>query len=391
MANARTRDTRAGFEIYRSAGTHLSLAELNRELVRLGFRPISERTHSHYKKLIRAGSNRYIPINRFDVARASRAHRNLSSLARYGYRETDLVVNTQLAKDQFQVDIAGRVYSSGDVGATVYFVGAEAQLLHSLHPNIGDITVMTFVHTSISVINTILDVDRQKSRIILEVEYNSLVSLAEVVGDESLSPSLTQFILLTDIDRINTIDIVGQRIHNFFDLIEGIRALLNEAGQFSEDNYYVAPPVLTKLTSASPTTLVIQIPSEFVEMVHLFLSYWPLYLTSTGALLYLSAKARKVFHEGTSVKLDNQFRDGLDKSKGHPNQRNTIPTRQQVDDMSNEIIGRIRLALPGTELSDEKLRALVENDILPPLRQLRDAGVTDILISFVPNGDMEQC
>ena len=70
MANATPRDTRAGFDIYQSADGAISLDDLNARLARAGYGPVARRTLTHYRHLVEAGYNRYIAINRFDVARA---------------------------------------------------------------------------------------------------------------------------------------------------------------------------------------------------------------------------------------------------------------------------------------------------------------------------------
>ncbi|HMR94442.1 MAG TPA: hypothetical protein PKE05_02810 [Microthrixaceae bacterium] len=44
MANASPRDTRAGFDIFRSSGGSLSLDELNAQLYEAGYGPVAERT-----------------------------------------------------------------------------------------------------------------------------------------------------------------------------------------------------------------------------------------------------------------------------------------------------------------------------------------------------------
>ncbi|MCP3938386.1 MAG: hypothetical protein GY708_23815 [Actinomycetia bacterium] len=48
MANATPRDTRAGFDLYRSAGGAISLDDLNEQLVEAGYGPVAQRTLTHY-------------------------------------------------------------------------------------------------------------------------------------------------------------------------------------------------------------------------------------------------------------------------------------------------------------------------------------------------------
>lgn len=71
MPNASPTDAKAGFEIYRQSGGVTSLENLNRRLVETDHGPVSQRTFRHYRRLVDTGISDYIPINRFDVARAS--------------------------------------------------------------------------------------------------------------------------------------------------------------------------------------------------------------------------------------------------------------------------------------------------------------------------------
>ena len=71
MANATTRDARAGFAMYLQSSEGITLDVINARLEASGYGAIAQRTLTHYRKLVSAGFNRYISINRFDVARAS--------------------------------------------------------------------------------------------------------------------------------------------------------------------------------------------------------------------------------------------------------------------------------------------------------------------------------
>ena len=58
MANATSRDVRAGFEIFRRSNGGIARGQLNRELVESGYGPVSQRSYGHYRKLERAGAAR---------------------------------------------------------------------------------------------------------------------------------------------------------------------------------------------------------------------------------------------------------------------------------------------------------------------------------------------
>lgn len=60
-------DAEAGWELFKDSDYTLSLAEINRLLVRQGDAPVSSRMYEHYRKLLRYGYESYLPINQLDV------------------------------------------------------------------------------------------------------------------------------------------------------------------------------------------------------------------------------------------------------------------------------------------------------------------------------------
>ncbi len=367
MANARPSDARAGFEIYREAGRDLSLDEVNDRLGKRGFRPVSKRMRDHYRKLIRAGFNRYIPINRFGVAKASQPYGQLSSLARYSYRKTDLPVHTHFFKAAAQLSISGRVSSTGDVGASIRFIGTDADQLNKFRPSKRNIVMIEYITSSVMIPSIVVDVERTQADIVIEVEYKSLASVAEIMGQESMSPQQTRFTLTVDTGSNNTLDIVGRRLHSFFNLLEGVRAIANEAGQTSENTYYIGPPVVQSLSISSPMIIELTIPTQLTELVSFFLPYLP-YIPAAGILTNQLAKARKSWYEGSGTKIANQ-----DLERRQMEQR-TIERQKNLSDEIDEILDQARVA----EASVAQTRAIVERDIQRSLRELSDAGVINI-------------
>src|SRR4051794_1605791 len=67
MANAPSEDSEVGYDLYRQSGFALSRADLNDRLADEGRKPVSQRTFRHFRALQRAGYDRYVSINRFDV------------------------------------------------------------------------------------------------------------------------------------------------------------------------------------------------------------------------------------------------------------------------------------------------------------------------------------
>ena len=71
MANATEHDARAGYEIYRAVDGNISRDDLNARLQQAKNNTIANRTFMHYRRLLDANHDEYVPINQFDVGRLS--------------------------------------------------------------------------------------------------------------------------------------------------------------------------------------------------------------------------------------------------------------------------------------------------------------------------------
>lgn len=125
MPNATPEDTRAGFELYRSMQPPVDHALLNARLTAAGYGTVAKRTFEHYGKLVREGYNRYIAINRFDVARASRAYENASAMARYRYLDANVGVRVVFMGANRLFEALGRATLVSDPGAVIEFSAPE--------------------------------------------------------------------------------------------------------------------------------------------------------------------------------------------------------------------------------------------------------------------------
>ncbi len=160
MANATPRDTRAGFDVYRSAGGVISRDDLNARLFEAGYGPIAKRTFDHYRKLTDAGYTRYISINRFDIARAAAPFENSSAKGRYDYRHADLGVNVIFAKSSRLFEASGRSTEIGEVGAIIQFSEpAVIEGLEQVKPQAGDMVTIRYLEAGRSASGRVIDVD----------------------------------------------------------------------------------------------------------------------------------------------------------------------------------------------------------------------------------------
>jgi len=368
MANATPRDTRAGFDLYRSAGGVISLRDLNDHLLEAGYGPVAQRTLTHYRHLVEAGYNRYISINRFDVARASVAYENASAMGRYRYRAASLGVRIVFAKSSRLFEAYGEATEVGDVGAIVEFTDEEVtEGLKSLKPRAGDMVTIRYLEAGRTVGGRVIESDLKSSPAIVEIEYARLTSIADIGGGTPLPTRPIRFTIIGQQDEIQTLDLVGRRFYHFFELLEGVRALTNTAGSQIREPVYAPPPVLDRMTIASPAVLLIQLASEIMELVP-----WAL---AAGALskAWQFPEKRKTWYEGTGQKKQNELTDLEIELK-----QLEVESQEQEAQLRQEMIERVRSGFSEIELSDDEIEQAINEHVLPHLRALGRTGVTAI-------------
>jgi len=136
MPNASPADVRAGWNIFRK-DPELSLEEINARLQAQGRKPIANRSLQHYRSLLRNGFDRYVPINRFDVARAAKPFEGLSALPRYFYYGVTVSVWFRYTRDGKQHEVAATAERVGEVGAVLVLDGtSDIDTLRRSHPSL---------------------------------------------------------------------------------------------------------------------------------------------------------------------------------------------------------------------------------------------------------------
>ena len=363
MANAKTRDARAGFAIFLQQQGGIELEAINMRLEKSGYGPVSPRMVTHYRNLIKAGFNRYISINRFDVARASRAYENMSSLGRYRYRSVSQPVNMIFMKNDRLLQTQGHIIKISDVGAVIEI--PENVALHELRtfrPAHRDTVILHYTNRSDAVKSRVMEVDLERSPAIVEVEHSSLTSIADIDSASLLSTRLFRFTLVPEHDSEITFDVLGRRLHHFFDILEGLRALLNEAGRSSDQYTYAPPPVIEEVRLSSPAHLALQIAPELVSLVS-----WPL----IGGILI--ASLRKQWHQATLSKKQGKLADVELEIR-----ELELNVKRQEAELKAELIDNVRAQLPESTISDDQLGKIIDAYVLPSSRALGRAEIHTI-------------
>ena len=374
MANATTRDARAGFAIYLQSSDGISLDEINARLKKSGYGPIAQRTLTHYRNLVRAGFNRYISINRFDVARTSRAYENLSSLGRYRYHPTYRSVDVLFAKNTRILEVHGHIVEVGDVGAILEFVDDDiVESLHAFRPRAGDSVSLRRTATSAAIEGSVIDIDFKRIPILVEMEYDRLISSGEFIAGIPLATYPTWIRISAEDNFSPTLDILGRRLHYFFDVLEGLRAVLNEAGRQCDQEIYASPPIIHELRLASPALLLLQLPPELVLLM-------PWTLLGGLYLLPKTIEMRKSWHEGSNLK---KLGSVIDKAGSRLDaevrlKELEVHSKEKEESFRTEVIDRVRSQIRESTISDRHLREIVGAYILPPFRTIETSDILEI-------------
>ena len=230
MANATYRDCRAGFDVFMRHGGGLSQNELNVELIEAGYNIVSDRTFGHYRKLLRAGFDRYISINRFDISRAAIPFEDSSANPRYNFAPSDQGVRMLLAKGSDLYVAAGRSSQLGEVGCVVRVMEPEfVEGLRRLRGGAGNMVSVRFMESGVTVEGRLVEVDLESSPAHLEIEFSIVTSLYEV-GIRSPIPMVSSRVTLQSADsELIQLDVASRRLFHFFDLVEGLRSVLNHS------------------------------------------------------------------------------------------------------------------------------------------------------------------
>jgi hypothetical protein len=370
--NASQRDTRAGFEIYRATGGAIGVDDLNLRLADGGHKPVSLRTYNHYRSLLQAGYTRYVSINRFDVARASEPYESASGNGRYSYRATDLAVRAVFAKSSKVLDASGRSVEIGDVGALLRFDDPVAVTgLRAFKPQPGGALSVRFPVAERTVPARIVEADVQARSATVEVEFAHLISIAGVGAASALPVVETRFTLEGQPSATSpSLDELNRRLYHFLELIEGLRALVNRAGESPPRPAYAEPPVLDHLTAASPPVLSLRLAAQVTSL-----------LPGDRADRVLAAalaipRLQATWHDGTGEARHERLVELQVEQR-----RLELDLHQRESELMTSMLQRAGTLFDGSSLARAEATTLVREHVLPPLRSLGSLGTTRIAAS----------
>jgi hypothetical protein len=249
---------------------------------------------------------------------------------------------------------------------------AEPQViegLRKLKPQTGNMVTVRYLEAGRTVGGRVIGADLRSEPATVEIEYTRLISIAAMGVGNPLPTAEATFVLQGSEDHVQTLDLVNRRLFHFFELVEGVRALVNEAGAQQGAAVYAEPPVLRSLSVASPAFLVIEVAPAL--NVLLPLGFVAAVLKAAGAF---PAK-RKEWYEGTGHKLDNKAKEvELQLTQLE------LAAKQEETALRIEMLQRLRQELPNSTLTDEAIARVVEENVLPPLRALGELGIESLSV-----------
>lgn len=221
MANISSSTARVGYEIFRSSGCEASKAEINAALKKLGHPPISDRMHRHYRNLCAEGFNRYLSINRFDVARSSQPYEHLSASSRYKYVPSGSGARVTFPRGRRLVEGFGRVERAGETGLVLVFEDADTvkALSGRSRPRLGESVRVDVLDPARQFDARVVDHSEDSGRVVTEVEFERLQSIADITGRTPFALTRSEFRLVSMPEAEATVDLIGRQLFYLFEAL----------------------------------------------------------------------------------------------------------------------------------------------------------------------------
>ena len=146
-----------------------------------------------------------------------------------------------------------------------------------------------------TVVARIVEADVQAASAMVEVEFVRIESIAALGAADPLTLVDTALTLVGPPPVVPlTLDELNRRLYHVLELIEGLRALVNRAGESLDRPVYAAPPLVRDLSAAGPTTMAVQVAGEVTRLLPLDL------VTSVLAAAATIATTHQAWHDAVS-------------------------------------------------------------------------------------------
>lgn len=385
MANASPADLRAGWEIFRK-DPDLSLDQVNRRLANLGRGEVHTRTLQHYRSLLRAGFDRYVPMNRFDVARATRPYEGISALPRYFYYGTSVPVTLSYARGGKRYAIDGTAERIGEAGALLTVDdAADVELMRKHRPSVGtDVSLSFGAPVGETTMARVVESELDQASGLIEVEFNRLMSLSNLGEAGRIEPAPVIIRVTGITGKDHAADLIGRRLFFVLDAMEAGRSIANEVLRTespSTAEAVVDIPQMRRLRLENPLLVELGIPVAVSAVVAVG---WALLKAGEKlAGIYKIVQSAGV-DKSTAAKIEAEAKMIMEETQsvalGNVVKREQVSTTAMLFRTARaalQDVHQLRSKPLLTDL-DEARRRTLAHEVLESLESLRDQDVEDV-------------
>lgn len=296
MPNASPADVRAGWEVFHR-NPDILLEALNRELERRGRGPVAERSLRHYRSLLNAGFDRYVSVNRFDVARASRPYESASATPRYFYYGTHVYVEIRYVRQGTAIAVKGIAERIGEVGALITFDDIDTvKVLREHRPTVNAYITIYVPDVEEEYLSRVIESEVEDREALIEVEFTRVQSISDLAKAQPISTAGVSVRLHPTDNSDRVADLIGRRIYYALEAVEASRAVINEVLRSETERITLRiadPPELRRLGYRNPVDIVLIAPPAIGSIL---VAGWLIMRSGlkSGAEFYAQIQAAKV-------------------------------------------------------------------------------------------------
>jgi hypothetical protein len=256
---ATQQDAEEGYRLLRESDFNLGFDELNEELVRQGFAPVSARMWAHYRKLRRYGYDSYLPINQLDVKTLQDPVWNKATQGGRILVPKDLAIELRLLVDGNVRHLSGRSVEIGEGEIVAVVSGTEAiELLDNLGktPPIAEVVFEGTGEIAFGqVLRVNIDVARQTVRVRLSL--NRPLDPRPLL-DAGAAEFTTLTIRIGDVDEL-VLSELAQLAFWLYQALESTRRILLDVVEGEPAAELLSPPSVRSVSYNTPLVVVISV------------------------------------------------------------------------------------------------------------------------------------
>jgi len=221
---ARFEDALTGWEIFRDRSGEVSKNQINAALRSRGREPISDRTYTHYSKLLVLGYSDYVPINRLDIRHANESIFDDGDRARYSDREISSPGRLLLPRASDVLTLNGQIGRVSEGYATLR-VERSNDALEAARATKYDKGILTFDEVGVERAVQVTEALDRGPQINLVLAFRSLLETDHILPESPLGLTSTRVVI--NLGPAASLAQVLGTIRTTFDLFESVRGLVD--------------------------------------------------------------------------------------------------------------------------------------------------------------------